>query len=182
MVRLCHDGLVWRPDRIAAGVTILIGLEHLITGLSNCQNRVGANAQQFGHELGLVNPTDTRLLDAHHGGDQVAGAANQCVDGNWKTVTQTGLKLVKKLNVQLKPGIVLKVRATSNDVLGITRIVLIPDLPLGHFDRAAQYGLNPRDFPPRCKVSAWAKRLQNRLGDEYFVLEEPNHLHVQWNG
>ena len=44
------------------------------------------------------------------------------------------------------------------------------------------FDFRTRDFPPRCKVSAWAKRLQNRLGDEYFVLEEPNHLHVQWNG
>ena len=39
-----------------------------------------------------------------------------------------------------------------------------------------------RDFPKNCSVSTWANRLQRRLGDEYFVLVEKTHMHVQWNG
>ena len=41
-----------------------------------------------------------------------------------------------------------------------------------------------RDFPANASPATWARRLQNRLGDEYFVeLDEPKqHLHVQWNG
>jgi hypothetical protein len=39
-----------------------------------------------------------------------------------------------------------------------------------------------RDFPEGCKLATWRDRLAKRLGDEYFVLIEPDHLHVQWNG
>ena len=39
-----------------------------------------------------------------------------------------------------------------------------------------------RDFPANASTKVWGTRLQNRLGDEYFVLLETNHLHVQWNG
>ena len=39
-----------------------------------------------------------------------------------------------------------------------------------------------KDFPEGCSVVTWAERLRNKLGDQYFVLVEPNHLHVQWNG
>lgn len=39
------------------------------------------------------------------------------------------------------------------------------------------------DFPGGgAAVNTWCRRLQARLGDEYFVLVEPDHLHVQWNG
>ena len=37
-----------------------------------------------------------------------------------------------------------------------------------------------RDFPE--SVEVWARRLQNRLGDEYFILLESTHLHCQFNG
>jgi len=37
-----------------------------------------------------------------------------------------------------------------------------------------------RDFP--YSPGTWARRIQNRLGDEYFVLVEPTHMHIQWNG
>jgi len=39
-----------------------------------------------------------------------------------------------------------------------------------------------RDFPAGCSVEVWARRIQNRLGDGYFVLVEEKHLHVQYNG
>ena len=41
-----------------------------------------------------------------------------------------------------------------------------------------------RDFPKKAKLETWERRLQKRLGDEYFVgLErEKKHLHIQWNG
>ena len=39
-----------------------------------------------------------------------------------------------------------------------------------------------KDFPAAASVNVWGKRLQNRLGDEYFILIEDTHLHAQWNG
>lgn len=42
--------------------------------------------------------------------------------------------------------------------------------------------LRIRDFPKGCSVQTWAARVQRRLGDEYFVLLEDNHLHAQYNG
>ena len=37
-----------------------------------------------------------------------------------------------------------------------------------------------RDFPGQ--VETWVDRITRALGDRYFVLLEPNHIHVQWNG
>ena len=37
-----------------------------------------------------------------------------------------------------------------------------------------------RDFPGQ--VETWVYRITRALGDRYFVLLEPNHIHVQWNG
>lgn len=41
--------------------------------------------------------------------------------------------------------------------------------------------LRIRDLPEGF-AKTWARRLQRRLGDEYFVLLEETHLHMQWNG
>jgi len=46
--------------------------------------------------------------------------------------------------------------------------------------RALDFRVN--DFPAVTSIKTWAARLQNRLGDEYFVLLEPGHMHVQFNG
>ena len=41
-----------------------------------------------------------------------------------------------------------------------------------------------RDFPANASPKIWERRLQNRLGDEYYVEfdEKKVHLHAQWNG
>ena len=39
-----------------------------------------------------------------------------------------------------------------------------------------------RDLPDRKTAETWTRRLQRRLGDEYLVLLEANHIHTQWNG
>jgi len=39
-----------------------------------------------------------------------------------------------------------------------------------------------KDLPDRRTAKTWSKRLQRRLGDEYLVLLEANHIHTQWNG
>jgi len=44
------------------------------------------------------------------------------------------------------------------------------------------FDFRTRDFPQNASIQTWARRLQNRLGDEYFVLIEKTHLHIQWNG
>jgi len=46
--------------------------------------------------------------------------------------------------------------------------------------RAVDFRIN--NFPTGASVKTWANRLQKRLGDEFFVLIESNHLHVQFNG
>jgi len=39
-----------------------------------------------------------------------------------------------------------------------------------------------RDFPIENRITSWVTRIQNRLGDEYAVLLEADHIHIQWNG
>lgn len=52
-----------------------------------------------------------------------------------------------------------------------------------HYDGRA-FDLRTRDFPKneKCSISVWVRRMQARLGDEYFVLHEEDHVHIQWNG
>jgi len=37
-----------------------------------------------------------------------------------------------------------------------------------------------KDFP--ADPAVWADRIQKRLGDDYFVLLDKTHVHIQWNG
>jgi len=55
-----------------------------------------------------------------------------------------------------------------------------------HLVNSAHYSghaidLRTRDFPRDKSTKIWAKRIQDGLGNCYFVLREPNHLHIQWN-
>lgn len=52
-----------------------------------------------------------------------------------------------------------------------------------HYDGRA-FDFRIRDFPVTadCSLATWVRRMQARLGDEYFVLLEKDHIHVQWNG
>jgi len=55
-----------------------------------------------------------------------------------------------------------------------------------HHDKSKHYFGAAFDFRIRDLESGhadtWSRRLQKRLGDEYFVLLEAHHIHVQWNG
>lgn len=44
------------------------------------------------------------------------------------------------------------------------------------------FDFRTNDLPEGSDVKVWAKRLQNRLGDSFFVLIEATHMHVQFNG
>ena len=38
------------------------------------------------------------------------------------------------------------------------------------------------DLPTEISVKTWVNRIQASLGNDYFVLLEQDHIHVQWNG
>lgn len=42
------------------------------------------------------------------------------------------------------------------------------------------WDLRIRDFPGA--VGTWVDRMKRALGNRYFVLQEPDHIHIQWNG
>lgn len=48
-----------------------------------------------------------------------------------------------------------------------------------HYEGKA-WDLRIRDFPSDVRV--WADRIRRALGNRYFVLLEPDHVHIQWNG